>query len=319
MAKSKINWTILLVVFFAAIALNIIPNPFATIGPAPSGDGIVGPGFATGTLNLESFDFYKSTNANVNAELWDNTNTQRVAEASVTGITQFSTSAPTTLDGYVMMGNDDFQSGTDRGSEVYYTKQSVSWVNEGTPIVPKITVYNESTPTWTGYDDGTGETTLNVSVGSGATVTSTELKIAAGADACVGNPEFGSEVLAVCFNVSGSGATRDWEIVRPTQYTKKIDVPDFLSGHSIIDSKCYVLPTNAVCDYGEYRFYIVMEAASGKDPVAADRLNAILLDKAYGKNDDSIWTPVWGDDSATGTDKDVGIDSIAQTKEIGLT
>lgn len=147
------------------------------------------------------------------------------------------------------------------------------------------------------------------------------MKIAAGADACLGNPDF-SRPLAVCFNGSTQALANQFDEIRPTSYDSKIGIPDFLSGNAIIGGDCYVLPTSALCDYAEYRFYIVLDAKSGENPTPGtnEQANAILLDKTYYKDDDGNWKTDWGYDSDITTDSDIGmVSETANTKAIYFT
>ena len=294
------------------------PTPAAVVQQTPQQGAPIqtGPGYAT-TISVKGWHPLTGAPMTGNAELWDSSDVQYAAETSIAGtLTDLTTSAPNSFSGYIMIGNDNYESGTDRGAEVYYFKYPVSWTNAG-KVAKTIDVYNESTPTWTGYDDGTAESTLNVSVGSGATVTSTELKIAAGQDASLGDPRI-DHPLVVCFNVTDTGLTSDWDEIRPASYVSTIPVPGFLSGRNVVGD-CYVLPTQALSDYAEYRFNIILDAKAGVDPVAGDTVTAILLDKCYYKDDSGVWQLGWGDKSATGTDTDCGMDSIANAKIIGLT
>lgn len=294
-------------------------------GGGASGGGSSGggarPGFAA-TVKTSGYDPLASSLTGVNGELWTSADVQVAGETSVAStLTALSSNAPNDFDGYIMIGNDNYESGTDRGTEYYYTKYPVSWSGHAGDIsFERISTPGEGTPTWTGYDDGTVEATTNITVGSGQTVTSTELKIAAGSNVYLGNPEF-EYPLAVCFNATGSGAggsTGDWDEVRPQNYVEKIDAPDFLNGLNIINGECFVLPTGALSDYEEFRFYIVMDAASGVNPAAGNSVYAYLLDKTYFKDDMNVWRAGWGDDSETGTDSDIGLATVGNEKQIAL-
>jgi hypothetical protein len=227
--------------------------------------------------------------------------------------------APNDFVGDVYFGNDANQ-GTDRGTEVYFRKIPLSYTNQLTPMVldtdggSYVKLYAEATSiSWTGYDDGSAEATLNVSVASGATVTSTELKMAAPTDAAIGNPDF-TNPLGVCFNAT---VISDWDELRPTNYVSTFSPPDFLRGKSVVGD-CYVLPTEAVIDYAEYRFYIILDAASGVDPVAGENVYVIPMDYTWHYNDAGEFVAGFGDDSDQGTDYDPGIDGLANAKVIYL-
>lgn len=276
-------------------------------------------GYAT-TLLAGGMNALTSAPVDVNTEVYSNDKTFTVAETQTDNQPEtLSSAAPNTMAGYLLIGNDNGQSLTDRGSEVYYRKVPFSYVNKGVYQVQDvgggnlIKLYNETTPTWTGYDDGTAETTLNVTVGSGQTITSTELKIAAGTGGCLGNKDF-EYPLAVCFNVS---TTADWDEIRPTSYVSTFDACEAHSGSNILGD-CYVLPTDAICDYEEYRFHIVVDPATGINPPAddTDYAYAFLLDKTWYKNDNNEWESGWCDDSLLGTDQDPGITAYGNTKPI---
>lgn len=280
-----------------------------------------GLGYAT-TVKASALDKYTGSLAVVNMELWSSDNKQYVAETlSNAELTTLTTDAPNTFSGYLMVGNDNFESATDRGTDYYYTKYPVSWKNQGTVVFDRIPVCKESTVTWTGYDDGVAETTLNVSVGTDQTITSTELKIAAGGDSCLGNPQL-EYPLAVCFNVSGTGAgskLSDWDEVKVANSAGTIDAPGFIEGKSIIGGKCYVLPVpKALEDYASFRFGIVLDPATGVDPGTGAVIYAHLLDKTYYKNDDGLWVVGFGDESNVGSDSDIGIQTLGNEKAIYL-
>lgn len=178
----------------------------------------------------------------------------------------------------------------------------------------RIPTYPEATPIWTCYNDGVAVSVCNITVGSGATVTTTELKIAPSSKAVLGNPQF-SRPLAICFG-EASGTVGKFEEIRPQQYDEIIPAPGFLSGYNIIRSQCYVLPTGALYDGvanqpAFYRFYIRIQAKAGTDPNVSDSVNVYLLDKTYYKDDNQVWQSGWGAEFSQKADTDIGMDAIA--------
>lgn len=291
---------------------------------APSGNGGVQVfGYAV-TLQGKGVDVLKGSAATTNMEVWDSANNQVVVETSVPGVlTSLSTAMPNDFNGFIMTGNDNGVSGTDRGAEVYYHKYPISYAGRaGVVAYDNIPTYNESAITWTGYDDGTAESTINYSIGSGATFTAGELKLASGSKACIGNPEFANPI-AVCFNVSGSGdgsAVGDWEKfeVASGYYVSKITRPGFLASKNVIGD-CYILKTPALCDYADYKFKIIAQAASGKNPAETAFVGVIPLDLTYYKNDDNKWVSGWGDESDLSADADIGIATATNDAALWLT
>lgn len=335
MAKNNIGKAVLIIAI-AAVALLLVWN--WGIKPTISGEepiGEEGAGFQdtctiddSWTLKLSVLDQYnKSTSArpDVNGELWDGefgsdaTTVQGETQIN-SAATQLSATVPQKLGKFfVMIGNDNYVSDTDRGLDYYYRKFDYE-VNEcmSTKIFDDLTVYQEGTPTWTFYEDGTSETTANITVGSGETYTDGELKFKAGTDACIGNPEFnGGDVVAVCFNGS---VENDWDSVKPESPYIKGDengfsAPQFLSGTNVIGDVCYVLDTDAVCDSNSYKFGVRLEAEAATNPGGGgETVSAILIDKSYYLNDLGKWEVGWEDASNTVSDSDIGIDGVSNAK-----
>lgn len=286
---------------------------------AQSSGGI---GYAS-TLTAGGINSITGASVDVNSEIYANDGTFSVAETQTDSQPEsLSTAAPNSMAGYLIIGNDADQSGTDRGTEVYYRKVPFEYQNKGTYQIKDtdggqwIKLTDEGVPTLSGYDDGTAESTLNVSVGSGQTVTSTEIKIAAPTDAAIGNPDFPNPV-GICFNVSDESK---WDEIRPSSYVDTFDSCEVHSGRSMLDT-CYVLPTDAIQDYEEYRFYIVLDAATGQDPATGatpDYAYAYLMDKTWYKNDQGVWESGWCDDSSQGTDYDPGIAATTATNDLAI-
>ncbi len=293
------------------IYTGTISLPTTTAAVTGAGDIVTG----TSTVSMGAINAISGATLDVNGVLKDNAG-WRSAETQINALGDTITSAPNDFSGFGYFGNDANQ-GTDRGTEIYFRQIPVSYVNDVAPSVSDtdggsyIKLYAEGTPTWTGYDDGSAEATTNITMASGATVTSTELKIAASSDACLGNPDFANP-LAVCFNTSSNS---EWDEVRPTNYVSTFSPPEFLSAKNIKGS-CYVLATDAVCDYEEFRFYIVMDAEASSNPDAADYVVAHLLDKTWSYNDNQELVAGFGDDSAQGTDYDPGLAASGNEKYI---
>lgn len=307
-----------LILVIAAVILlvtGVITIPklnLVSVTSTPSGSGV---GYAT-TLSAGGIDALTGGAVDVNAYAFADDGSWFTGEIQANSQPeQLSTAAPNSLKGYVMLGNDAGQ-GTDRGSDYYFRKIDFKYDNKGAYVVPDtdgdslIAIYNESkTQTVTGYDDGTAESTLNITVGSGQTVTSTEIKFAADGDACIGNKDF-SRPVGVCFNTTDNGK---FDEIRPVNYVGTFEPCDAYAKYDIL-GKCYILPTDAICDYGEYRFFVVIDAATGSDPTTGDEWWPIIMDKTYYKDDSGNFVEGWCDDSSEGTDYDPGIDGSASAK-----
>jgi hypothetical protein len=288
-------------------------------GGSGGAGGAGGVGYAT-TLTAGSVDALTGGVEDVNAQIYSSDGTFYTTETGVlANPTSLSTSAPNSLAGFLMIGNDNGESTTDQGADVYYRKVPFTYVQKGTFNVPdvdggaNIKLYNESTVTWTGYDDGTTEATLNVTVGAAATTSSTELKLSSATARAIGNPEFANPI-AVCFNASTNA---DWDEIKPLNYVATVDAPEALSSYNI-HGDCYVLPTGALKDGAEYRFYVQLDAATGYTPGSSDWIFAFVLDKTYYLDDNSVWQSGFSDDSYLGTDRDPGIAAITNEKRISL-
>lgn len=291
------------------------------------GSGATGGGTTGGTLQTcdtsqratllgKANDALNGTTMSVNVEVFDTNNGQIAAETNILpGTNTMTTNAPMNYGGYILVGSDDFQSSTARAVDYYYQKiQSPNIGCTGSYTYPDFKIAREGTATWTGYDDGTAEATTNITIGSGATVTTTELKIQAAEDQYLGNPVF-DKPLGVCFNVT---TTSTWDSVSVNGNAGTFKAPGFLSGQNQIGD-CYVLNTPALKDSESYKFGITIKAASGVNPAAGtEEIWAILVDKCYSKDDNGVWVEGWGDESSIGTDTDCGMNSELgpNTKEI---
>lgn len=319
--KSDNSW-LFIIGGLAVILLvsGVIPMPaFLTTESSmgdSSSDGSVG--YAT-TITAGGENEITGAAVDVNSYVFANDNSFVVGETQTNSKPEsLSTSAPNSMSGFLMIGNDANQ-GTDRGTEVYFRKVPFSYSSTGAYQIKDtdgsvwIGLASEGTPTWTGYDDGTAESTLNITIGSGQTIVSTELKIAASSDAYLGNPDFANP-LGICFNVS---STAKFDVVKPANYVGTFDAPEAYSGYNILGD-CYILPTGALKDYEQFRFYIVIDAATGQNPAGTDYVGAILVDKVWALNDNGEFEAGWGDDSVEGTDYDAGLDGLGNAKYIHL-
>lgn len=321
MAKTDRNSLIMggVLVIAAIFAYNMLVSPqpaqiFQVAPTEPARAVATCDATQTGTLTVGAIDRITKATADVNAELWSEDNNIIAGETEInSAASTLSSNVPMYFRGYIMIGNDDFQSTTDRGTDYYYTKVPVDFGCQGQKSISNIQLAAESTPTWTGYDDNVKETTLNITVGSGETVTTAALQIKAGADAYLGNPEF-TYPLAVAFNESTSGM---FDEIRPAKYVEKIPVPEFMAGMNMLPN-AYVLPTGAIADYDHYRFDLVIKARTGQNPGVTDYAYAFLLDKGYYKSDAGIWEVGWADNSDQGTDQDLGIAAIGNEFKINF-
>lgn len=291
----------------------------------PEAPGAPGsPGYQA-TLTFDSLNVYKA-HAGTGAmacELWTSANNPQKTETAFDSSPDTFGNLPTTFmfGGYLLCGNDNFVSGTDYGAEIYLTKHSVSWVNEGDPHGGVVKFYNESSITWYGYDSGTLETTLNISSDAGEQYKKAELEIEADADACIGNPDF--KKLALAVNCTDIATATKFDRIAPKSgwYTITEPLPQFLAGKAFIEGVVYVLPSDAhVCDSGNYRFPIIIEAKAGATNAASgDICYAHLLDWTYFKDDNNKPASGWEDQSTLAADTDIGIYAVHTTKAIAFT
>ena len=303
---------IVLVAFFVISGNNAQIPGQPTIQPTQQVESAVCNLGRSTTFLASCFDTLDGTLANINVEVRDGSSgTVTAAETQANAaLTSINTVMPSTFSGSTFIGNDNFESGTDRGTEYYYAKYPLVYSCQGEVRQASLVVYEEGTLTETGYDDGTSET-LNVTVGSAAIVDTTEIRLQTAANTAYGNPQLANPV-AVCFNTTGS-AHSDWDAIRPLNYVSTINKPGFLSGQNIIGS-CYVLPTSALVDSpgstSDYKFRLRLDAAAGINPVDDAGLTAIFLDKSYCINDAQVWYECWGDDSDLAADGDIGSDDL---------
>lgn len=268
-----------------------------------------------GTMIARSLNEITGGSATTATELWTKDHGLVAGQVNVSSATSVSTNVPMYFDGYILVGNDAEQSTTDTGTEYYYQKRELKYGCQGVFTEPDFLVAPEGTPTFTGYDDNTAETTLNVTIGSGATYVKASLKFEASADAYVGNPAF-ARPFALCFNESDSGT---FDEIRPKNYDSIVPLPDYLEGYQYL-SDCYVLPFGALKD-GELspEIPLYIKARSGQNPGVDNTSYATLIEYGFSKDDSGRWRAGWLDDSVEGTDRDLGIATFAScTKAINF-
>jgi len=254
--------------------------------------------------------------SDVNAELWEGDNRWASAFAVDASPDSISSMPNTVTDGFLMVGNDNYVSTTDLGGEVYYTQYPVNYVNKGEFHLGEISVYNETTPTWTGYDDGTSESTWNITIGTAELLKTGEIRIQAGENGCLGNPSL-TKPLALCAYGNNASTSDRFEYAKPTSNSGSFDAPEFLS--NVIDDKCYILNVaDALCDSDGYRFYISVKPKATIDPQVNEYITFHLLDKTYFLNDAKDWTTGWAFDSDKVSDTDIGFDGASYTKILYL-
>jgi hypothetical protein len=152
-----------------------------------------------------------------------------------------------------------------------------------------------------GYDDGTKETTLNITVGT-SQVSTTEFRIYADADDCIGNPNLNNPIM-VCVNGTAANLAYFNEI-KPMGVQKSSYVPTTLTDSSSVKG-CYVLPIPALKDGAADRRYWSIDPLS--DPGVTVEVSVCVFDKDYYENDKSAYVPGFEDVSANAAATDVGI------------
>lgn len=269
----------------------------------------------------------------VNAETFTASGAEVAGETSVASAITKAASAvfPVQNSGYIMIGNDQAQSATDRGTEYYYYKKPFN-VGCEPAIVGFVNLYAEGTPTYTCYDDGTAESTCNITIGT-SVIDTTKIKITTSANAYLGMPNAGDNMpirypLGICINASSSS---DWDKIYPSPYASsytdqalgvvngKFDSPDYLVANTSIDTiigDCYVLDTTALRDpAGEglpryTEFWLIFDPTASATIDITDHTSIHLINLCWSKNDDMKWRLGWLDDSEQGTDKLCGLDPI---------
>lgn len=268
-------------------------------------------------VKISAIETYTGAVPNVNAELVYLDGKRSVGETNIaTTAASLTTAGPMDFDGYVMIGNDNFESSTDRGAEVYYRKIPESWTKNPNNDLGTYYLKNESSSvTWTGKDDGTVETTTNITVNSGVTVYTASLRLDASATGAIGNPDFANPT-ALCFNATTYAS---FDAIKPSNYVSTFSTPGFLSTRNIIGGVCYVLPIAAVEDgRNSGDIGITIDPAAGFNPGDAESAYAFLLDKTWYKNDKNIWEEGWGDNSDLVADTDIGLSTFGSEKLIAM-
>lgn len=270
------------------------------------------------TLKNKNTNSFTGATVDSNTETWYADDSVESGEIQTNGLTSVSTTAPQFFSGYVMAGNDNFQSGTDRGTEYYYRKvefevkecKAQHTIGDGA-----LELKPEGTITYEFYYQNSLQTTANMTMVAGTANKNGEIKLAVGSSTCVGNPEF-DKPLAVCFNMTaGNEANLTKFEPAGTYKVKEISVPGFLKGYNVFG--CYQLNTVALCDDGDYKFKLIVEPDSGVN--IKTTAYAMILDYTYGfQNEKQIWEGMWGEDLDEGTDVDVGHGAIGNAVVIYL-
>jgi len=314
-------------IIVALIAIGVMTGyiKISGIGPAEPGVTTVPPSGGFGqlvSLSVKGVDKLRGTAFGANAESWSDDGNQMVPETSIpSALTALGTSYPNTFSGYVMLGNDNYASTTDRGDDYYYVKYLVSWSGiQGLTTRDNIQTYAEETTTgtslWTFYDDNTAESTANITIGSGGTYTASSVKLMSSSRNCTGNPSLngynGKKAIGFCFNESTSGQFKE---IKPQKNSGTFTAPGWLSGKNVVG--CYYV-TDAVCDGDYFVTDLYFEANSGQDPASTDSVHVIPVDLCYYKDDNLKWQVGFGDESELSADTDCGINSIAAALTINM-
>jgi hypothetical protein len=321
---------VILLLAFAGGYIKLSGQAGSTVGGADTATvQQTGLGYAT-TLQGYARNPINSSGAYINMELREAGGSKVVTETAVPGaLTSLSTAAANTFNGYIMAGNDDKESTTDRGLDMYYVKRDISWVSKSPVTVDDITVLPESTITWTGFDLNAAETVLNATVGT-TEYLDIKLRMTASSGA-FGNPTLPQSV-AVCFNAStdATGTKSVFEYIKPMANYREIDVPGFMTGENIIGGKCYVLTdidaliddpsaTSSTARQPTFYEFGIRIKPSSNPATTVDPIDVIALDQTYYLNDDEKWVYGFGDESsAQGEDKDVGVLNLANTKNLWI-
>lgn len=280
------------------------------------GGGPLPPGFAS-TASFTQWQplIGSAATSNVNYRFLNMDNSLRVAETQVTADPQTQGTMPNSFEGYLIVGNDAAL-GTDRGSEVYYSKKYVKWTNDDSPELGQVQLFNESTITWRGYDSGVEESTTNLTIGSGASYTRLDLEYEAMDNGCIGNPDF--KKLAIGFNYTNATVLSRFDWIKPKTgyYVGTDSVPEYTAGLAF-QPTIYVLPEAAfVCDSGTYKIPIEIKAKAGSDPAVQDYAFAHMFDWSYFLDDTGKISSGWEDKSNIAADVDVGLDTAGQAKAV---
>lgn len=275
------------------------------------------------TLQVKGNNKYNGTGVNVNAELYGSDDGQKVSETSIARVlTQLSAALPNSFSGYVMIGNDNYESSTDRGQDWYYKKYPVSWSGmQGLLPYDNIDLYAEGAETGDMatdfYDSNTLESTANISIATGGSYTSATVRLLSTAQNNTGNPDFnGQYPLMLCFNETDSG---DFFEIKPVNNAGSEPIPGFLRGSNVVS--CWKIPTNALSDGATFDVVLYYKLNSGESVTAAgsDASYIIVVDKCYVRNDAQKWIAAYSDESDLVSDTDCGMPSAAVAIPVYLT
>lgn len=317
--KLDMGTIVLVIAAIFVIAAVMKPQGVTTVSPQVQPGVIVTPGCNIGsltTLTAGGYDSLGAARTNVNVYVVKSDDSFQFGETqSNAALASISTSSPNSFNGYLMVGNDN-NLGTDRGTEYYFTKQPLSYDCQGAVSVDLVPTYAEGTVTVSVYDSGTLELSPNITVGSGATVDTTEVRLAVSANAAFGNPQLDNPV-AMCANMT---APTNWREVRPLNYVSTFGVPEFLQGRNFIGS-CYVLPIQSIIDSptqkNDFRFFVRLQAAAGTNP-GTTQVRAVFLDKTYYLDDQQHFKIGWEDRSDVAADTDIGTEDESATADIEI-
>ena len=274
-----------------------------------------------GTLQVKAIAEYSGEIASVYGDAWNSDGTPLASSAVVRDLTSISTNVGMNTDVFGYLGSDNWVTGWDNGPEMWTERWTYSYPCVGLKTAPVVSLYNESAVTWTGYEDGTVESSTMLTIGSSGINPAGELKITSGIDACMAHPNYPHQ-LAVCFGTTNVTVDTMIEYIRPKNYISLVPSPGVYDYRWTIGDTCYELPLQAkenLCDYGEYRFGIVTKANSGQNPeggTVVTGINATVISYGYYKNDAGNWNMGWEFDSETATDKLIGIEDTG--KKISL-
>lgn len=322
--KMKDVWIVALIAIIGFIGVGALiylkPTEVTVTGqdytPSQAGTGVQATCDLTqkSTLVASTLNGITGSAATTEAHVYSSNHGKLAGPVNVSTATSVTTNMPMYFDGYVIIGNDDAQSTTDVGTEYYFRKIPVTIGCDGSYVLPDTKVYEEGAVTFTFYDDGTSESTANVTIGSGETYKKAALKFEASANDYVGNPDF-DRPFGLCFNESTAGM---FEAIRPKNYDGTFRLPQYLAGYNY-KPDCYILPFGALKD-GEIspEVPLYIEARSGQDPGVTANVSATLVEYCWSKDDALRWRVGWADDSVDGTDTFCGIDDFTNTQTINM-
>ena len=293
------------------------------------------------TLISRNVNAFTGGAVGTNGELFTSSNTPIATDVSVASAsTSISTGFPTNTGGYYLSGNDNFQSGTDRGTEYYYTLNSFSNIGcQGVIDLPggnDIAVYPENTGTtnFRFFEGGTEEATPNVTLGADDESNDEAIWITAPNDQAIGLPgvskyfsmfpELGLDAsrdsgLAVCFNESTSGFFDKIEVL---ESNKIVANPETLQGLTYLLG-CYVIPQTSIMPYTTSSGEVIRDAivdnkravlsiredTGSTNPGVTGSYRVTLIELCFSVDGDKAgrWTLGWEDTEREGTDSQCGM------------